>query len=690
MHEVKGKDGVGAKMDSMDLEREKGITIKSAATFVSWNDHHINIIDTPGHIDFTIEVERALRVLDGAVLVLCGVGGVQSQTHTVDRQMRRYKVPRIAFINKLDRMGANPWTVLKQMRERLQLNAAALQIPVGLEHAHQGVVDLLEMDVVYFEGDKGEEVRREAVVPENLRVLAEEKRRELIERVAEVDDQLMELWLEEKPISAEDIRSAIRRATIANKFVPVLMGAAFKNKGVQLLLDAATRYLPDPREVKNLAMELGPGREEGATVEMVCDPSKPLAMYAFKLEEGRFGQLTYVRIYSGTLRRGDVVKNNATGEKIRVQRLVRMHSDQMEDIQSCSAGEICAIFGVECDSGTTFTDPSLSLTCQSMHVPEPVISLAITTKDKTVSPAFSKALKRFQREDPTFRVHQDEESGEIIISGMGELHLEIYTERMRREYKLDVQTGQPQVAFRETIQGAVKFDQLLKKQTGGAGQFARIIGRLEPMEEHDEEDEQGSKAAPGAAAPAAKTSEFLNEVVGGTIPPNYMPAIEKGYLAAMKKGPLTGSLCKGIRMVVTDGAYHAVDSNEMAFRRCAEEAFRAAMMKPDAQATVMEPIMSAEVMCPVDDQGPVVNALTKRKGMVMDSLSAAGYATLNVEIPLNNMFGFSQELRSMTQGKGEFQMEYLCHRHVPRDTLEQLKEKYAKAKNDPKSSSKKD
>lgn len=671
MHEVKGKDGVGAKMDSMDLEREKGITIKSAATFVSWNDHHINIIDTPGHIDFTIEVERALRVLDGAVLVLCGVGGVQSQTHTVDRQMRRYKVPRVAFINKLDRMGANPWNVIKQMRERLQLNVAALQIPVGLEHAHQGVVDLLHMDVVYFEGDKGEEVKRVKGVPENMRQLAEEKRRELIERVAEVDDQLMEQWLEEKPISAEDIQNAIRRATVANKFVPVLMGAAFKNKGVQLLLDAVTRYLPDPREVKNLAMELGPNREEGATVEMVCDSSKPLAMYAFKLEEGRFGQLTYVRIYSGTLRRGDTVKNNATGEKIRVQRLVRMHSDQMEDIQSCSAGEICAIFGVECDSGTTFSDPSLSLTCQSMHVPEPVISLAITTKDKTVSPAFSKALKRFQREDPTFRVHQDDESGEIIISGMGELHLEIYTERMRREYKLDVQTGQPQVAFRETIQGTVKFDQLLKKQTGGAGQFARIIGRLEPIEEDDESS-------------TPKLTDFVNEVVGGTIPPNYMPAIEKGYLAAMKKGPLTGSLCKGIRMVVTDGAYHAVDSNEMAFRRCAEEAFRAAMVKPDAEATVMEPIMSAEVMCPIDDQGPVVNALTKRKGMVMDSLSAAGYATLNVEIPLNNMFGFSQELRSMTQGKGEFQMEYLCHRHVPRDTLEQLKEKYAKAKSDPK------
>ncbi len=652
----------------MELEREKGITIQSAATHVKWQGHHINLIDTPGHIDFTIEVERALRVLDGAVLVLCGVGGVQSQTHTVDRQMKRYGIPRIAFINKLDRAGADPWKVVSQMRERLGMTCAALQIPLGIEHAHRGVVDLIEMRSVAFEGENGEELVVTPGVPEGSKKVAEDKRRELIEQLANVDDAMAEKWLDELPVSAQELRAAIRRATLANKFIPIMMGAAFKNKGVQLLLDGVVDYLPKPTEVVNTAIAVGADKEELGEIVLPSDITKPLVAYAFKLEEGRFGQLTYMRIYQGGLKRGDTLKNNTTGEKIRVQRLVRMHANEMEELQTALAGEICALFGVECDSGTTFSDPTISVTCATMHVPEPVISLAITTKDKSVSTAFSKALKRFQREDPTFRVHQDEESGEIIISGMGELHLEIYTERMRREYGLDVSTGQPQVAFRETIQKSAKFDHLLRKQTGGAGMYARVIGRIEPLDEEEE----------------GKSYEFVNELIGGNVPPNYLPAIEKGFIEGIKKGPLTGSLCRGIRFVLTDGDSHTVDSNEMAFRRAALEGFRSAMLKPEAKATVMEPIMSAEVTVPIEHQGQVVQNLTKRKGLILDTNTAGAYVTVNIEVPLNCMFGYSQELRSMTQGKGEFSMEYLTHRNVSKDTLEALVAKYQKERQDKK------
>jgi elongation factor G len=519
-----------------------------------------------------------------------------------------------------------------------------------------------------FEGENGEELVETPGVPEGAKKMAEEKRRELIEQIANVDDAIAEKWLDEKPVSADELRAAIRRATVANKFLPVMMGAAFKNKGVQLLLDGVVSYLPKPTEVTNTAIAIGPNKEELGEQALVSDPDKKLVAYAFKLEEGRFGQLTYMRVYQGGLRRGDTLKNNATGEKIRVQRLVRMHANEMEELQTALAGEICALFGVECDSGTTFTDPTLSMTCASMHVPDPVISLAITTKDKSVSTSFSKALKRFQREDPTFRVHQDEESGEIIISGMGELHLEIYTERMRREYGLDVRTGQPQVAFRETIQKSVKFDQLLRKQTGGSGMYARVIGRLEPLDEET----------------AGKSYEFVNELVGTNIPPNFLPAIEKGFIEGIKKGPLTGSLCRGIRMVLSDGDSHTVDSNEMAFRRASLEAFRAAMLKPEAKATVMEPIMTAEVTVPTEYQGQVVQNLTKRKGLVMDTNASGMYVTVQAEVPLNNMFGYSQELRSMTQGKGEFSMEYLTHRLVTKDTLEALVAKYQKERQEKK------
>ncbi|XP_042503566.1 elongation factor G-1, mitochondrial-like, partial [Macadamia integrifolia] len=505
IHEVRGRDGVGAKMDSMDLEREKGITIQSAATYCTWNGYQVNIIDTPGHVDFTIEVERALRVLDGAILVLCSVGGVQSQSITVDRQMRRYEVPRVAFINKLDRMGADPWKVLSQARSKLRHHSAAVQVPIGLEEDFQGLVDLVQSKALYFHGSSGENIVI-SDIPTNMEALVAEKRRELIEVVSEVDDQLAEAFLNDEPISPNDLEMAIRRATIARKFVPVFMGSAFKNKGVQPLLDGVISYLPCPAEVSNYALDQTKNEEK---VTLSGTPVGPLVALAFKLEEGRFGQLTYLRIYEGVIRKGDFIININTGKKIKVPRLVRMHSDEMEDIQEAHAGQIVAVFGVDCASGDTFTDGSVKYTMTSMSVPEPVMSLAVSPVSKDSGGQFSKALNRFQREDPTFRVGLDAESGQTIISGMGELHLDIYVERMRREYKVDATVGKPRVNFRETVTRRAEFDYLHKKQTGGQGQYGRVCGYIEPLPE-------GSSTK----------FEFENMIIGQAIPSNFIPAIE--------------------------------------------------------------------------------------------------------------------------------------------------------------------
>lgn len=425
-------------MDSMELEREKGITIKSAATYCSWGANTINIIDTPGHVDFTIEVERSLRVLDGAVLVLCGVGGVQSQSITVDRQMRRYDVPRLAFINKLDRVGANPWRVIDQVRDKLRCNAAAVQLPIGLESAHEGVVCLLTRTAYRFDGPRGETVVQYPM-PAGMGAEVEAKRAELVERVAEVDEPLGEMFIEGgSDVPAAALAAAIRRSVLALRFTPVFLGSAYKNKGVQLLLDGVVSYLPSPLDTKPYALDLD---ADEARVELSPASRAPLVALAFKLEEGRFGQLTYTRVYQGALRRGGVITNTASGKRVKVPRLVRMHSDDMEDVESAGPGEIVAMFGIECASGDTFTDGGVNYAMSSMRVPEPVMSLSITPKVRDT--AFGKALNRFTKEDPTFRVHVDAESGQTIISGMGELHLEVYVERMRREYKVDADVGRP-------------------------------------------------------------------------------------------------------------------------------------------------------------------------------------------------------------------------------------------------------
>ncbi|CAI9103612.1 OLC1v1002129C1 [Oldenlandia corymbosa var. corymbosa] len=657
IHEVRGKDGVGAKMDSMDLEREKGITIQSAATYCSWKDYQVNIIDTPGHVDFTIEVERALRVLDGAILVLCSVGGVQSQSITVDRQMRRYEVPRVAFINKLDRMGADPWKVLDQARTKLRHHSAAVQVPIGLEDDFQGLIDIVNMKAYYFHGSSGEKVVAEEV-PANMEELAMKKRRELIEAVSEVDDQLAEAFLNDDPISSSELEEAIRRATIARKFVPVFMGSAFKNKGVQPLLDGVLSYLPCPAEVTNFALDQTKNEEK---VALSGNPAGPLVALAFKLEEGRFGQLTYLRIYEGVIRKGEFMVNVNTGKRIKIPRLVRMHANEMEDIQEAHAGQIVAVFGVDCASGDTFTDGSVKYTMTSMNVPEPVMSLAVSPVSKDSGGQFSKALNRFQKEDPTFRVSLDPESGQTIISGMGELHLDIYVERIRREYKVDATVGKPRVNFRETITQRADFDYLHKKQSGGQGQYGRVIGYVEPL-------------PPGSSS----KFEFENMIIGQVIPSGFIPAIEKGFKEAANSGSLIGHPVENIRIVLTDGSSHAVDSSELAFKLAAIYAFRQCYAA--AKPVILEPIMLVELKAPSEFQGAITGDINKRKGMIVGNDQENDDSVITAHVPLNNMFGYSTSLRSMTQGKGEFTMEYIEHLPVSQDVQTQLINTYKAAR----------
>lgn len=653
IHEVRGKDGVGAKMDSMDLEREKGITIQSAATFCRWKDNTINLIDTPGHVDFTIEVERALRVLDGAILVLCGVAGVQSQSITVDRQMRRYNVPRLAFINKLDRTGANPMRVIQQLREKLKINAHPVQLPIGLEGNHVGVVDLIEMKALYFLGENGETIE-EKEIPADMMEQAKKYRELLVGAAADVDDEVAEKFLNEEEVSPEMLRRAIRAGTIALKLCPVFMGSAFKNKGVQALLDGVAALLPSPKDVSNEALDQRKNEEK---VALQPQQELPLVMLAFKLEDGRFGQLTYMRIYQGTVKKGDTIINSSSLQKVRVPRLVRMHSNEPEDIDAAGAGDIVAMFGVECSSGDTFTDGSVHYTMTSMHVPDPVISLAVAPKERAAAQNFAKALSKFMKEDPTFRVHRDEESGETIISGMGELHLEVYVERMKREFKCEVETGRPQVAFRETITQSTPFVYQHKKQTGGSGQYAKIAGIMEPL-----------------GLDAGKNYEFVDDVVGGAIPREYVPACDKGFQEQLKKGLLIGFPVVGVRMIINDGQSHDVDSSEMAFRICAMTAIRE--FYNQAKPVVLEPIMKVEVSAPEEFSGTIMGLINQRRGTILGSSSNEGYTIAEAEVPLTDMFGFSSTLRSGTQGKGEFTMEFAKYSPVPRNIQDEMVKKY--------------
>ncbi len=650
IHEVRGKDGVGATMDHMELERERGITIQSAATQVEWKDYTVNLIDTPGHVDFTIEVERSLRVLDGAVLVLCAVAGVQSQSITVDRQLKRYHVPRIAFINKCDRTGANPFKVRMQLREKLGLNAVLIQIPIGLEDKLEGLVDLITMKAVYFDGDQGIQLRY-AEIPGHLQADAEKYREELLDAVSMFSDELAELFLSGEPIPEEMIYSAIRTGTLAEQFVPVMMGSAYKNKGIQTLLDGVVHYLPEPTEVKNYALDLDNNEEKR---ELRSEDNLPTVALGFKLEDGQYGQLTYVRIYQGSLKKGDELYNTRARKKFKVGRLVRMHSDNMEDITAGTPGDIVALFGIECASGDTFCSPSINYAMTSMFVPEPVISLAIMPKDKKSADQMAKALNRFTKEDPTFQTFVDPESNQTIIKGMGELHLEVYIERMKREYKCEVDTGMPQVAYREAITQRAEFNYTHKKQTGGSGQYGRVAGYMEPIEKVD--------------------YEFVDSVKGGSIPNEYITSCDKGFKEAKKRGSLIGFPIVNIRCVINDGASHAVDSSDIAFQLAAIGAFREAYHK--AKPCILEPIMKVSVEGPTEFQGNIFASINQRRGIITSSTEDGTFSRVDAEVPLSEMFGYSTVLRSLTQGKAEFTMEFEKYGKVPTSISDTLMKEY--------------
>ncbi|PKA17213.1 elongation factor G [Leptospira haakeii] len=652
IHEVRGKDGVGAKMDSMELERERGITIQSAATYCQWKDYTINIIDTPGHVDFTVEVERSLRVLDSAILVLCGVSGVQSQSITVDRQMRRYNVPRVAFINKLDRTGANPFRVIDQLREKLKHNAVPVQIPIGLEGDLVGIVDLVTMKAVYFEGKDGMEIT-EKEIPAELQELANKKREELLDAASMFSDELTEAMLEGEP-TVEQIKTAIRNGAISLKLTPVFMGSAFKNKGVQKLLDGVLDYLASPVDVVNSALDV---KNESEKVVLPSDKDKPLVCLAFKLEDGRYGQLTYVRVYQGKIQKGMTIYNMSNNKKHNVGRLCRMHSDEMEDIDYAEAGDIIALFGIDCASGDTFTDGKMNVSMESMFVPAPVISLTIEAKESKHLNNLAKALNRFTKEDPTFQTHVDQESGQTIIKGMGELHLEVYIERMKREYGVELITGAPQVAYRETITSRADFDYTHKKQTGGQGQFGRVAGFIEPIPL--EED---------------KNYEFVNSVVGGAIPREFISSVDKGFKSCLDRGSMIGFPIIGVKLTINDGSYHDVDSSDMAFQIAGRYAFRQGFSKANPQ--ILEPIMRVEVDGPAEFQGPILASLNQRRGMILNTTEQDGYCKVEAEVPLSDMFGYSTVIRSSTQGKAEFSMEFSRYAPVPRNVAEELMKKY--------------
>lgn len=664
IEDVKG-GGAGATMDHMELEKEKGITITSAATTVEWTGIDakgitfaegdgkaikINLIDTPGHVDFTVEVERSLRVLDGAILVLCSVAGVQSQSITVDRQMKRYKVPRLAFLNKMDRMGANAYNGVKALREKLNHNAVLMQIPIGAEENFSGVVDLITMKAYYFDGDNGEKVRVEAI-PADLQAKAEQEREKLLDAASVFDDAMMEDLLEGKEIEEGVIHAAVRKGVLSLQMTPVFMGSAFKNKGVQLLINAVARYLPSPLTA---AHSKAIDSRNGEKVDLIPDYSKGLVCMAFKITDEQFGQLTYTRIYQGTLNKGDTLYNTRTKKRVRIGRIVRMHANDRENIDSASAGDIIAMIGVDCASGDTFVqeDSGLDyLSCEGMHIPIPVIELSIKAKDKDHQARMAKGLARFIKEDPTFHLFTDEESGETRIAGMGELHLEIYTERLKREYKAEVEVGAPQVNYRETIRGEAKFDYTHRKQTGGSGQFGAVAGYIKPL------------------AADRKTTEdqvfrFNNEIKGGVIPNEFIQSCEKGFQDVMNRGPLAAFPLIDVDVFLQDGKSHDVDSSDMAFRIASRMALREAVKA--ATPCILEPIMKVEVETPNEFQGFVIGDLSSRRGVILGSETAeGGDAVINALVPLSEMFGYSTVLRSGTAGKAGYSMEFAKYEQCP-------------------------
>jgi elongation factor G len=645
-----------AVMDWMEQEQERGITITSAATTCFWHgmdsqydEHRINIIDTPGHVDFTIEVERSLRVLDGAVVVLCASSGVQPQTETVWRQANRYEVPRMVFVNKMDRAGADFLKVVQQMKDRLGAVAVPLQLAIGAEDEFKGVIDLVKMkSIVWNEEDQGTTFKYEDI-PADMQALSEEWREHMLEAAAEANEEVMDKYLEEGKLSEEDLMQAIRERTLANEIVPVLCGSAFKNKGVQAVLDAVVDYMPSPSEVKEIEGTL----EDGSTTTCEVNDDAPFAALAFKIATDPYvGTLTFFRVYSGTLNSGDTVYNPLKHKKERVGRMVQMHSNSREEIKEVLAGDIAAAIGLkDVTTGETLCAPDNIVTLEKMDFPDPVISVAVEPRSKADQEKMSIALGKLAQEDPSFRVESDEESGQTIISGMGELHLDVLVDRMRREFSVEANIGKPQVAYRETIRKPVEIEGKHVKQSGGRGQYGHVVLRLEPVDPDDE-------------------YEFVNEIVGGTVPREYIPAVDKGVQEQMRNGCLAGYPLLAMKVTLFDGSFHDVDSSEMAFKIAGSMALRKGALEADP--ALLEPMMAVEVVTPEEYMGDVMGDLNRRRGMVGGMEDSAAGKIINAEVPLSEMFGYATDLRSATQGRATYTMEFLKYAEVPANIAESI------------------
>jgi elongation factor G len=639
-----------AVMDWMPQEQERGITITSAATTCSWKDHRINIIDTPGHVDFTIEVERSLRVLDGAVAVFDAVAGVEPQSETVWRQANKYGVPRIAFMNKMDRVGADFFMAMDTMIEKLGANPVAIQIPIGSEDKFRGPIDLVKMRAFYFDDETLGAKYVEADIPEEYIVKAKEYREKLLEALADIDENIMEKYLSGEEISVEEIKAALRKGTIEMKFTPVLCGSAFKNKGIQLLLDAIVDYLPSPLDIPPVK---GIRPLDGVEVERRASDDEPFTALAFKIMTDPFvGQLTYVRVYSGILSAGSYVYNSTKGIKERIGRLLKMHANKREEIKEVRAGDIAAVVGLKNTlTGDTLCDENNPIILESIQFPEPVIAVAIEPKTKADQEKLSVSLSKLAQEDPSFKVSFDEETGQTIISGMGELHLEIIVDRLTREFKVGANVGKPQVAYKETIKGTAKVEGKFVRQSGGRGQYGHVWLEIEPLER-------------------GKGFEFVNKIVGGVIPKEFIPAVEKGVKEAMEGGVLAGYPVVDVRVTLVDGSYHEVDSSEMAFKIAGSMAFKEGAKK--AQLVLLEPIMSVEVVTPEEYMGDVIGDINSRRGKIQSMEKRGGSQVIRAMIPLAEMFGYATDLRSRTQGRATYTMQFDHYEEVPKNIVDSI------------------
>lgn len=636
-----------AVTDWMEQERERGITITAAAITTSWKDYKINIIDTPGHVDFTIEVERSMRVLDGVIAVFCSVGGVQPQSETVWRQADRYKVPRIVFVNKMDRMGANFYKVYAQIRDRMRANAVPIQIPIGSEENFRGIVDIVQMKAYIYNNDTGTDIE-EVEIPDEVKELAAEYRTKLIESVAETNDALTEKYLEGEELTEAEIRAALRTGTISGTIVPMLCGSAFKNKGVQLLLDAVIDYLPSPLEVPPIQGLL----PNGDTAERFADDSAPLSALAFKIMADPYGRLTFVRVYSGILKKGTYVLNSTKDKKERVSRLIVLKADDRIEVEELRAGDLGAALGLkDTFTGDTLCEEGAPVILESLFIPEPVISVAVEPKTKQDMEKLSKALQSLSEEDPTFRVNVDPETNQTVIAGMGELHLEILVDRMLREFKVEANVGQPQVAYRETIRKAVRAEGKFIRQSGGKGQYGHVVIELEPTE-------------------VGTGFEFVSKIVGGTVPKEYIGPAEQGMKEACESGIVAGYPVIDLKATMVDGSFHDVDSSEMAFKIAGSMAIKEAVMK--ASPVLLEPMMKVEVEVPEDYIGNVIGDLNSRRGQIEGQETDQGIAKVSVKVPLAEMFGYATDIRSKTQGRGIFTMEFSHYEEVPRNVAEAI------------------